>query len=180
MIIQFKFKICDGYLLFLISFHQFTMVSFKWHQFNWRHFLDISNWRTIIIFKGDRKIGSICSPHDQVKLLHFKTENSWLEIRFLVKYFPSPWDYPRYNTHNVLTVQWYKKLMKFLFMEHTKKVLEKNEWFLESPNNALFAVNSVCFWWGPENLVCCKKIKILFCLSCLTFNSQLLDWRLPK
>ena len=63
----------------------------------------------------------------------------------------SPWDYPRYYTHNVLTVQWYEKLMKFLFMEHTKKVLEKNEWFLESTNNALFAVNSVCFWWGSEN-----------------------------
>ena len=64
----------------------------------------------------------------------------------------SPWDYPRYYTHNVLTVQWYEKLMKFLFMEHTKKVLEKNEWFLESTNNALFAVNSVCSWWGPENI----------------------------
>ena len=103
-----------------------------------------------------------------------------MEIRFLVKYFPSPWDYPRYNTHNVLTVQWYKKLMKFLFIEHTKKVLEKNEWFLESPNNALFAVNSDCSWRGPENLVCWEKIWMLFCLLCLTFNSQLLDWRLGQ
>ena len=77
----------------------------------------------------------------------------------------SPWDYPRYYTHNVLTVQWYEKLMKFLFMEHTKKVLEKNEWFLESTNNALYAVNSVCSWWGPENKkkqFSCRNHKCLF------------------
>ena len=58
MTIQFKFKIRDGYLLFLISFHQFTMLPNKDHKFM-KRFLDFVNQRTMIFCQWDRKIGSI-------------------------------------------------------------------------------------------------------------------------